>query len=468
MKILGLDLDIKSRTELKKESEIGLHEIKFVDKEETMLEEIKGGKYNAVLIDENIGDFDEVKDILTKLNATKKKTLAVVIGESATLKVVAGLVKAGAYDYVLKPIDGKNLIKIIDKAIKAQKMKAERVDSKDVLVPEEEIIGSTQQMLEIYKLIGRVSTSDVPVLIKGESGTGKELIAKAIHKLSDRANKAFITFNCSGLSSDMLERELFGYEKGTFKDAFLSKLGKFEEANGGTLLLDEIGELEMAVQAKLLKTLQEGAFYRIGSNNPIKLDFRMIVTTSHDLEEMIVEGKFRDELYHKIKVVDIEVPPLRERKDDILFLLDYFVKQYNEEMDKNIKGFSKPAVNKLVKYDWPGNVRELKNAVKSAMVVCRGNSIVVEDLQSNIVGQKISKRHGDLQDWVLADWIEGEIEILNNNNKKNYYGNIIYRVERELIRQVLELTNSKKVEAAEVLGITRNTLRAKMNAYGLE
>lgn len=469
MKILGVALDLQAKTELKKETEDITNEIKFIDSQETMYEEVKTGKYNAVLIDEDIAPFLELEKIMEKLNEIKKKTMVIIIGESVTLKVVAGMIKAGAYDYILKPIDGNNIIKLIDKAIKSQKMRAEKVDSKDImLVPEEEIIGSTFQMLEIYKLIGKVSVSDVSVFIKGESGTGKELIAKEIHKLSNRASKPFITFNCSGMSPDVMERELFGYDKGTFSDAFISKLGKFEEANGGTLLLDEIGELEMSLQAKLLKTLQEGYFYRIGSHNPIKIDFRVIVTASHDLEEMIAEGKFRDELYHKIKVVEIEVPPLRERKDDITILMDYFMKQYNEELGKDIKGFSKPAVNKMVKYDWPGNVRELRNSVKSAMVVCRGNSIVVEDLSSNIVGQKISKRHGDLQDWVLADWIEGEIEILNTNNKKNYYGNIIYRVERELIRQVLEATNGKKVETAEILGITRNTLRAKMNAYGLE
>ena len=323
-------------------------------------------------------------------------------------------------------------------------------------------------MLEIYKLIGRVAASDVSVLVKGESGTGKELIAKSIHKISNRGEKSFTVFNCSGITFENMERELFGYEKAPFSDGNIPKIGKLEEAIGGTILFEEIDELELSLQAKLLKTLQEGYFYRIGGEKPIQLNFNVIATASHDLEEMIAEGKFRDELYHKLKVVEIEVPPLRDRKEDIVLLIDYFIKQYSEEIGKNIKGFSKPALNKMVKYDWPGNVRELRNAVKSAVVVCRGNSIVVEDLPANIVGQKISKRQGNLQDWVLADWIEGEIDILNTNNKQNYFGNIIYRVERELIRQVLESTNGKKVETAEILGITRNTLRAKIGIYGLE
>ena len=209
-------------------------------------------------------------------------------------------------------------------------------------------------------------------------------------------------------------------------------------------------------------------FRSMGGSEPIKIDVRIIATTSENLEELIGKKLFIDELYNKLKILEINIPPLRERKDDIPFIIDHYLAVCNNELHKNIKGVSKPAMKKIMRYDWPGNINELKNAIKSSTALCRGNSILVEELPSNVVGNKLNKRNGNNQIWVLTDWIEGELYSLKDNTQNNCYGIIVSKVEKELIRQVLELTNGKKVETAELLGITRNTLRTKMNNYNLE
>jgi len=468
LNVLGIKLENRLKEELKKSFTENGKEITFYDDTNSVAEEIKKNKYNSIIIDGDIFEYDELVETILKLSQLNKKMILLVLGERSGIKFVAGCIKNGAYDYILKPANGIKLIKVIEKALKDQKLRAEKVDGKGVIASEEELIGTTEQMVEIYKLVGKVADSTVPVLITGESGTGKELIAKAIHNFSNRAEGQFIEINCSAVSQKQFELELFGYEKNGFSGIWSEKKGKLELANNGTIYLDEISGIDIENQGRLLRVLQENEFFRVDGSESIKLNVRIIASTNKDIEEMIAQGLFREDLYHRLRVVETELPPLRERKDDIPFLIDYFIKRFNEELKKNIKGVSKPAVNQMMKYDWPGNIRELKNAVKSAMAVCRGDSILVEDLPANVIGAKITKRHGDIQDWVLADWIEGEIEILKGNNSNNYYEDIVSRVERELIRQVLEMTNGKKVEAAEILGITRNTLRAKMNNYGLE
>jgi two-component system nitrogen regulation response regulator GlnG len=442
-------------------------EVNFIDNFSDIFDEIKRTRYSAVVLEGDELKYEKLIEVIERILNVYKKMIIIVIGERAGLNIIAGSVKAGAYDYLMKPVEGAKIKKIVEKAVRDQRLKAEKVGT-TVSVGEEKIIGSTPAMVDVYKMVGKVASSNVSVLITGEKGTGKQLVAKAIHKFSERQEMPFMTINCSSMQDILLERKIFGYEQGAFKGAVISQLGELEKANGGTLFIANIEDLSLDSQAKILNVLQEGEFFRIGGTTPIKVDLRLVASTSQNLEELIVEGKFNEELYHRLKILDIEMPALRERKDDIPFLIDYCIQRFNDEFDKSVKGVSKPAMKKIMKYDWPGNVRELQNAIKSAMALCRGSSLLIEDLPANVIGAKISKRHGDIQDWVLADWIEGEISILKSNNQKNYYGNIITRVERELIRQVLEITNGKKVETAEILGITRNTLRTKMNNFGLE
>ncbi|BDU50971.1 sigma-54 dependent transcriptional regulator [Haliovirga abyssi] len=468
MKVLGIEIEDKERDILTRLFIENGDSIDYEDGGLLVNKEFKKKKYNIVVIDSDKFEYDELMILVKEISSIDKKIVVLVIGENSTLQMIAGVIKNGAYDYILKPLEGVEILTVSEKALKDQKIKAEKFTPRIFFGEEDEIIGTTKRMIEIFKLIGKVASSNVSVLITGESGTGKELIAKAIHEFSDRKDDKFVAVNCTAIPSTLMESEFFGYEKGAFTGAIARKIGKFELANEGTLFLDEVGDMELDIQAKLLRVLQENEFVRVGGTETISVDVRIVVATNKSLEDMITDGKFRDDLYHRLKVVEIELPPLRERKDDIPILIEHFVKVFNGELNKNIKGVSKLAMKKIMSYDWPGNIRELKNSIKSGMAVCRGDSILPEDLPGDVTGAKISKRHGDIQDWILADWIEGELSILSQNKEKNYYNSIISRVERELIRQLLESTNGKKVDTAELLGITRNTLRSKMNAYGLE
>lgn len=463
LNVLGIMLEDKLQEKIK-ESFDG--EIKLLKSITASFEVMRENKFDAVVIEGDTLQDETLIDVIKRVLEMQKKVVFIVVSENSNLQVVARSIKAGAYDYILKPIEPEKIVKIIEKAIRDQKLKAEKVDKNKSVGSR--LIGHTKEIVEVYKRIGKVAGSNVPVLVKGEKGTGKNSVANAIHRFSDIADKAFVSVNCTAFQNELLERKLFGYEKGAFPGALYDHMGEFEKADGGTLHLGNIESLSLDMQAKLLGFLQEGELVRIGGSKIIKVDARLVVTTSENIEELIANDKFIEELYHRIKVLEIEIPPIRERKDDIPFIIDYNLAKYNEEFGKAVKGVSKPAIKKIMRYDWPGNVRELKNAVRSAVALCRGGSILIEDLPSNVIGAKVTKRRGDIQDWILADWVEGEIAILKGNNQKDYYGNITARVERELIRQVLEITNGKKVEAAEILGITRNTLRTKMNNYNLE
>lgn len=463
MTLLGFRLENNLKDELESNFE---NELRFAENITSFMELLKEKKYEAIVIDETNLQNDALINLVKKITETHKRSVIIIMGETSNLKLVAGSIKAGAYDYLLKPISSKEVSKIIEKAVKDHKLLAERVDRNKNTG--DKLIGQTKEIVEVYKMIGRVANSTIPVLVVGEKGTGKSSVANAVHQFSDRSNKIYFSLNCTSFQNDLLERKLFGYEKGAFEGAAFSQIGDLEKSNGGTLHLGNIESLSLDMQSKILYLLQEGEFFRMGGAEPIKMDIRIIATTSENLEELINKKQFIDELYNKLKILEINIPPLRERKDDIPFIIDHYLLSCNDELHKSVKGVSKPAMKKIMRYDWPGNVNELKNAIKSAVALCRGNSILVEELPGSVTGNKISKRKGDNQSWILSDWIEGELIGLKNNKQNNYYGIVISKVEKELIRQVLEITSGKKVETAELLGITRNTLRTKMNNYGLE
>ena len=424
-------------------------------------------KYNLIIMDiDGLEELNTMKTVIEEIYTRQSKAIIIVIGESATLDLIAWAIQLGIYDYILKPVEGKKVIEIIEKALKDKKLKAENV--KKTKNSKGAVIGNSPKMVEVYKKIGKVATNKIPVLISGEKGTGKHAVAKSIHRFSCLKDKPFVSVNCTAYQKEFLDRKLFGYEKGDSLESHVEQIGVLEKGNGGTIHLGNIESLDLTLQAKLLGVLHEKVFFRIGGTKMIETDIRVIATTSVNLEEYIMNGKFIEELYHRLKILEIEIPPLRERKEDIPLLTQHFIKEANEEFSKSVKGVSTPAMKKIMRYDWPGNIRELNSAIKSAMALCRGKSILLEDLPSNIIGNKTAKRRGDVQDWILSDWVEGEIQMLQGLNKKDYYGNIIARVERELIKQVLEIANGKKVETAETLGITRNTLRTKMNNYNLD
>jgi len=317
-------------------------------------------------------------------------------------------------------------------------------------------------MQEVFKLVGRVAKSDVTVLITGESGTGKELIAKAIHKYSDRKEKPFLAVNCAALPPNLLEAELFGYERGAFTGALSSKRGLFEQANGGTLFLDEIGELPLELQAKLLRVLQEKEIRRIGGDRTVKVDVRIVAATNRNLEEEVRKGNFREDLFFRLNVVRIEVPPLRERKEDIIPLALYFIRKFSREFKLPVKELSERAVEWLMGYEFPGNVRELENMILRAMVVSPTTLIDVEDLRPSATSVKTPSFEEAIRNFVV------EVFTLEQKEKGNLYDLVIRSAEKILISEVLRFCNFNQQKAAGILGIHRNTLRRKIKELGIE
>ncbi len=464
MILLGLRLDEELKLELANNFE---NELNFVDDVVEFMDAIRTKRYDAILIEEKNSKEDVLINLISKVVEFQKKVVVIVLGETSNLKIVAGSIKAGAYDYILKPESPQNIIKIVEKSLKDYKMMAERVDK--TKRTGEKLIGRSKAMINLYKIIGKVANSSLPVLVSGDRGTGKTSVATVIHQYSSSSDKPFISLNCNSYRSGLLERKLFGYEKGSFEGAVFSQLGELEKAEGGILHLANIESLSLDMQSKILFLLEENKFFRLGGAEPINTFVRIIASTSENLEDLIRKGLFIDELYRKLKVLEIYIPSLKERKEDIPFIIDHYLMDCNQELGKNVKGISKAALKKMMRYEWPGNVNELKNAVKSAVALCRGGSILIEDLPLNLMGGKLLSLKNKEDIISLENWIKLEISKLKSENKKgDYYFEIISKVERELIKQVLEITNAKKVETAEILGITRNTLRTKMNNYDLE
>ncbi|MGL5054857.1 MAG: sigma-54-dependent transcriptional regulator [Fusobacteriaceae bacterium] len=463
MIFLGFRLDNILKNEIENSLEYELTSTETVIE---FLDNVKTKRFDAIIIEEKNHKEEGLINLITKAVEYQKKSVVIILGETSNLNIVVGSLKAGAYDYILKPISAKEIIKIINKSVNDKKTAAEKIDKNKNTG--DKLIGHSKEMLEVYKKIGKVSKSMLPVLIVGENGCGKTSVATAIHQFSDNKKEPFLAINCLALGSELIERKLFGYEKGAFKGAVISQIGDLEKISNGTLHLGNIESLSLELQSKILYFIEQGEFFRIGSPVPIKSNVRIIASTTKNLNEKIIKEQFIEELYLKLKVLEINIPALRERKEDIPLILDHYIKQCNQELDANVKGISKPALKKLLRYDWPGNVNELKNSIKSAIAISRGSTIVLDDLPNNLLGTSMNLCDNQTKSLSLKEWVNSEITALKKNNKFEYYDEIISKVEKELIKQILETTNGKKVETAEFLGITRNTLRTKMQKYDLE
>lgn len=368
--------------------------------------------------------------------------------------------KEGAYDYITKPFENSEIRTIIEKGLTSARLLEEASCFYFDDTPESEIciVGKSSTILNVCKLIGQVAITDVPILLLGESGVGKELVARAIYHHSKRKGKPFISVNCAALPDHLVESELFGYEQGAFTGADKRRIGKFELCNGGTIFLDEIGDMSPLTQSKVLRVLQDSTFERLGGNQSIRVDVRMIAATNKNLSEEISKGSFRSDLYHRLNVVSINIPPLRERREDIPLLVEYFIKRANKETGYVIKGFSADFLDALESYSWPGNVRELENTIRRAVIFAKGNMLGKEDL--TITNPEISKGFREALKHIVED-------ILRSGGSKPY-DMIISDVERILIKKALELTKGNQVKASSLLGITRVTLRKKIEEYNLQ
>ena len=432
------------------------------------LQFLSQGPVDLVLMDIKMPERSGL-DILKEIKRIDPKYLVILMTAYGTTEIAIEAMKWGAFDYILKPFSIQKLKELIGKAMSIRKMMKEKVPYKisgSEKEASERIVGSSQKMQEIYKVIGQVAPSDVTVLLRGESGTGKELFARAIYHHSLRANKPFLPVNCAAIPDTLLESELFGHEKGAFTGATSRKIGKLEQCDGGTIFLDEIGDMSLSTQAKVLRVIQEKSFERLGGRETIKTDVRFIAATNKELEEYILKGFFREDLYYRLNVVSIKIPPLRERKEDIPELVSYFLMRFNKEMKKEILGITPEAMEKINAYHWPGNVRQLENVIKRAMILCQGqwileDQILFEKEEKEDFATRFEKRTFE----ELMDSLFDEFTAIFSSQKGV---DIFSIIEKELILRALQKTNGNQVQAAKLLGINRNTLRGKIERYHIK
>ncbi|MCE5335974.1 MAG: sigma-54 dependent transcriptional regulator [Desulfobacteraceae bacterium] len=374
--------------------------------------------------------------------------------------------KMGAFDYILKPFNIPEMLVLIEQAVEAGRFMRSRIEL-DV-IPEtdssEAIIGRSRPMQEVYKAIGRVAFTEATVLIRGESGTGKELVARALYQHSARADKPFLIINCVAIPETLLESELFGYEKGAFTGAVNRRVGRIEQANGGTVFLDEIGDMPSAIQAKILRLLQEKSIERLGGREPIPVDVRIIAATNRNLEAALVEGKFREDLYYRLKVVTIELPPLREREGDIALLCEYFTRRYAKKMAAPNPGIATEALRMLSSYSWPGNVRELSNTIHKALIFNRGAPVSRDDIAraSGIPETERAEKSERPPEEAIRAWVRG---FLAAEADVNPFDSAVDQISAMLITEALNIAGGNRTRAAKLLGLSRPTLIAKIEKY---
>jgi len=428
-------------------------------------------------------------DVFRRIHDLDRRLPVIFITAEAGSESAIGAMQLGAYDYLAKPLDLSKLNNLVSKALETRRLMSVPVA---VAVREEEkpsstngdlFVGRGSSMIEVFKSIGRVSKQNVTVLVRGESGTGKELVARALYQFSDRSNRPFMAVNCAALPDTLLESELFGHEKGSFTGAERRRIGKFEQCNGGTLFLDEVGDMSPLVQGKVLRLLQEQRFERVGGNETIETDVRLIAATNRPLEEMVESGDFRGDLFYRLNVVTIHLPPLRERAEDIPLLLQYFLTRVRKELNKpEIEGISQEAIEILLAYPWPGNIRELQSIVRQSVLKATGPVIVPDFLPKSVfesglsdlprqerilpvetpksfdAGEKESQHAFQLQEYIESRLAGGST---------NLYAEAVEALERYLFTRVLQATGGNQTKTSEILGITRGKVRDRIAAFNI-
>ena len=406
--------------------------------------------FDIVVTDLRLGGPEDGLAVLTAANEAAPGTKVILVTAHSSVATCRTALQHGAFDYIEKPLDLDELRAVVSRAAEhtAQRRMIrelkERLDEKYCF---DNIIGNSEAMLSILQTVRRIAPADIPVLILGESGTGKELLANAIHQNSRRAEGRFVAINCAGLSETLLEDDLFGHVKGAFTGATTDRPGRFEHADGGTMFLDEIGDMSTAMQAKLLRVLENGEIVHVGANEPIRVDVRVISATNSDLASRVEAGEFRDDLYFRIKGTTLEIPPLRQRREDIPLLIDHFIKSANKSHGARVKGIAADARRVLTVYPWPGNVRQLRNVVESMVILADGEKLTLAD-----VPPEVNRRPEDVADAAL-----GQLA-----------GIPIDQAEKQLIRNTLRMVDGNREQAARILGIGERTLYRKIKEYGLK
>src|SRR5208282_5258502 len=430
-------------------------------------------KPDLVLMDVRMGGMNGL-ETLRRIRAANPKLLVILMTAYGTTQTAIEAMKLGAYDYLLKPFDVPKLKDIVGNALKAARDMKQVVSYQPLLESEDYelgIVGRSEPMQQVFKLIGQLAASDATALITGESGTGKELVARAIYHHSNRSQQPFLAVNCAAIPEQLLESELFGHERGSFTGATMQRIGKFEQCSKGTIFLDEIGDMTPATQTKILRVLQSGTFERVGGNQPIQVDVRVIAATNKPLEAAVAAKQFREDLFYRLNVVRIPIPPLRERPDDIPLLVNYFLEKNARELQRPPKSVAASVIKTLEKYHWPGNVRELENAIRRAHVMAKSDAILSGDLPPEISGQggggAPPPSPGVAGDAATTD-AAAIARQLFQWARRDPKLKIIPAVERELVVQALKETGDNQIQAAKLLGITRATLRKRIEKFGIQ
>lgn len=441
---------------------------------EDAIRKIQNENFDLIMLDYKMPGLNGL-DTLKKIRDAQVKTPVIIMTAYGSTDTAIEAMKRGAYDYLNKPFERKELSRIVSEALELNRRMKEVVWIPDTvsafgtasLNKTLRMVGRSKAMQEVYKTIGQIAEQNVAVLLTGESGTGKELVAKAIYHHSRRKEKPFLAINCAAIPEQLFESEVFGYDPGAFTGALHTKIGKLERANGGTCFLDEIGDMSMSLQAKLLRVLQEGELERLGSVKTIKVDVRIIAATNKDLSLAVQKGLFREDLYWRLKVITIDLPPLRKRTEDIPELVEYFIARFGAEYKKPIRNVSEGVIKHFKAYSWPGNIRELENCLRRAVIVCAGDVIMEEHIELMDTQQEHRAQTVNQQQVMnhLKDKIHNILPEVIQLSKEGIHANIIETVEKTIILKVLEECGNNQVKAAAMLGISRNTLRHRLKRY---
>ncbi len=472
-KILVVDDEESIRWIFKKGLEKKGFHVHTVENGEGALKKVRNNSYLVTFLDIYMPGGMSGLEVLTGIKEIDKEAAVVMITAQSTMNNTIEAIQKGAYDYITKPFDINEIYMVVDKILKARQLE-KKVELLEAELKDRfkvgDIIGQTRAMQEVYKTIGRVASSDLTVLIQGESGTGKELVARALHYNSKRVVGPFVAVNCAAIPNELLESELFGHEKGSFTGAIEERKGKFELAEKGTIFLDEIGDMDITLQAKILRVLQDKEYSRVGGKAVLKSDARIIVATNKDLKKAIKEKRFRDDLFHRLNVITITLPPLRERREDISLLARYMLQKYNSEFENRVKYIAKEVIDLFKAYQWDGNIRELENTIRRAMALCPGDTIMPEHLPKNIVREKMGPQDKDtlLTKDFLYNKIRPFLPTIKKESKGKLYETVFNDIEKELVTLILEETGGNQIKASRYLGINRNTLNRKIKEYHIK
>jgi len=423
--------------------------VHLADSAEAALDVLDNEEIDVVLSDIRMPGLDGMQ-LMARILARTPQPVVILLTAYGSVEQAVEAMRQGAFDFLTKPVNLDHLELTLRKAIRSRSVEEENRQLHQQLEKKyglENIIGSSQAMEEVFDTVQQVAPARTTVLIEGESGTGKELIARALHRLSPRKNGPFVAVHCAAFSESLLESELFGHEKGAFTNAMSQRKGRFELADGGTLFLDEVGEIDLETQVKLLRVLEERAFERVGGTSLVEIDVRLIAATNRNLRDMVDSGEFREDLYYRLNVVRVPLPPLRERDSDLMLLMRHFLESFCEENGKEISGVTPEAMDALEAYDWPGNIRELRNVVERMVVLCRTDKITLRDVPGDLKAGR-------------APTVGSNVKLSDKATMKD--------AEKSMIAQALNDNKGNRTKAAKQLGISRRTLHRKLNEYGLK